>query len=183
MGHVIWWPSLVQSTTVLTLPSHPLCNSLMRAHPHKCLGCTSSWIRTTSPRRSWMVLPPGRWTSWKFLSSNKYSFVHCFQKSSESFCLNRSSWCTSSNHFPRRFPGVSAPNLCRAKREIIRPFFFFWLASLHRSTNTILSKIMNPQQCSSYSFGIFRLATLKFSETFWRSTNLFIFGLDVDNVM
>ena len=90
MGRVIWRPSLVRSTTVLTWPSRPLRNSSMRARPHKCLGRTSSWIRMTSPRRSWAAFPTGRWTSWKFVSSSKYSFVH-FQKSSESFCFDRSS--------------------------------------------------------------------------------------------
>ena len=91
MGRVIWWPSLLRSTTVLTWPSRPFRSSSMRARPHKCLGRTSSCIRTTSPRRSWAVFPTGRWTSWKFLSSNKYSFVQRSQKSSESFCFSLSS--------------------------------------------------------------------------------------------
>ena len=91
MGHVVWQPSLVRGTTVLTWPSRPYRNSLMQARPHKCLGRTSSWIRTTSPRRSWAIFPTGCWTSWKFLSSNRYSFVQRFQKSSDSFCFNRSS--------------------------------------------------------------------------------------------
>ena len=121
MGLVIWRPSLVRSTAVLTWLSRPFSNSSTRARPYKCLGRTSSWIRMTSPRRGWVTFPTGRWTSWKFLSSNRYSFVHRFRKSSDGFCFNRNSlarFCLAAGSDPvgivaspspiRKCAGVSA---------------------------------------------------------------------------
>ena len=76
--------------TVLTWVSRTFRNSSMRARPHKCLWRTFFWIRTTSPRRSWKIFPTGLESRGNF-SVPTDTFVHRFQKSSDSFCFNRSS--------------------------------------------------------------------------------------------
>ena len=59
-----------------------------------CRGRTSSWISTTSRWRRSLDLCDFR-TSCKFLNWSRYSFCQRFQKSSESFSLNRNSLARS----------------------------------------------------------------------------------------
>jgi hypothetical protein len=131
MGRVIWRPSLVRSTTFLTWPSHPFRNSSMCDRPHRCLGRTSSWIRTTSPRLSSVVFPTGRWTSWKFLSSNRYSFVR-FQKSSDSCCFSRNSlarFCLTVGSDPVGIVARPSPIRKCAGVSVQNPHLAWWALS------------------------------------------------------
>jgi hypothetical protein len=63
----------------------------MLARPHKCPRRMSSCSRMMSPSWSWVVFLTGYWTWWKFLSTNRYSFVQRFQALSDSFCFSQNS--------------------------------------------------------------------------------------------